>query len=500
MKKNIIKETTQDCLDFVLTNYGSLDYLFSFLQDAGYTSYMDFYSDSRSTIPLELPVNDITRLYRQRGIVISSINGDILVPNIVYNNDLESKTVILGSFDQSFDNSFDVQTETITRVGHEGMTVYIQFSFTNSGNKDDYAIGTVSFTDFSTVSFNRLIPAGETVQLSIPFVNVQAGVKQVVLTSSEFTQTIFITVLGNAIYNYNNDLQLVLSEDIDIGWSVTNSGTSAGIYTTNLEMSYNGVTTIIPFVASINIGQDYSFTYSVKNPTSGHYSFTVSGQTVSTDVAQLVPTIQYNNNLTILPINPVEKDIISVNFSITNTGNTGYTNGYIKYSSADQETVKPYGPILIHGGETIQIQKTFQVFGGSKIIILSGDISDTKSFTVTVPSNTTYKGFFWVENNSNTTVVYDQPVPTFLNNQTVYFKVNIKDNSGLPVTKRLSILSNIDFATTGVYDQNLTFTTDTTVVAPYVLDVSTGRFKIGENTADVYIEGVKISQIKYNIV
>lgn len=500
---NIIKYKEQDVIDFVVTNYGSVEYFKQFLNDMGYNSYMDYYSDTRKTLKLEPLDNEVVNTYRQNSIVTSSIIDTNFQPDILFNNDLMSKTIIGGSFDSSFDHSFDVNTLETIQIGYEGMTAYITFSYTNNGIVSGIASGTLTFTGYSPITFNELIPAGETKVFTYTYTNVQAGIKYVTVSG----MTIILEVLGKSNFVSNEDLHISPSaatyydgDLIDVIWSIDNDGSSSGVYSGIFQWTINGEQFSQSYMVNILAGGTYTFSKSF-TLVQGIYNFiSTSGQTLSLTVQQsiVLPNIVYNSDLTIIPLYPANNTYVTAKWSVTNTGANGYTSGYIQYYNDDQLNNKQWtsSPTPIANGQTIQFSKTFRVFGGLRHFKLTGDANHEFTFFASVTG--AYKDAMCLSTDYTNIMFYNQPVETLPLGTTRVLKVRLLEPNGIRTVSRIQMIVNsessflVDYTTPSYFDQFF-FLENIQLNAP-------NGFEVGFNMITFYLDNQYAGQLEINLV
>jgi len=236
------KYPNMNVLDFVLTHYGSIDSLFQFLKDAGYSSSDEFYNDYRSIKLPQISSNAIINYFISNNIIVGTDDQSSYFSNLVYNDDLTFKSVILGDYNADFSNDFDIEDGlTVIVVGYEGMNLNVEFSISNTGNQRASADGTVTLDNGIspiTKNFEGIIAGDDRTVFNIQFDNLSYGVYTVTIDSTNplISDSETIGVLGKPVFQNNNNLAIqggdpvVVGEYLTLEWSITNIGNRAGYY------------------------------------------------------------------------------------------------------------------------------------------------------------------------------------------------------------------------------------------------------------------------------
>lgn len=236
------KYPNQNILDFVLTQYGSIDYLFDFLNDANLNSTDEYYNSNRNFRLPTIPVNAINSYFNQNGIIVATDDDSQYFTELSYNNDLTFKSFIFGDYNNDFNDDFDIEEGvTVVVVGYQGMTLTVEFSITNKGNLSATFNGSLVLDDgigIVSKSISETVLANSTKVIKTDFTNLQYGLYDITLNSSNpvIAHTKSFGVLGKPIFTYNNDLSIVESAPYTIGqtitmqWSITNTGNRDGFY------------------------------------------------------------------------------------------------------------------------------------------------------------------------------------------------------------------------------------------------------------------------------
>jgi hypothetical protein len=262
------KYNNQNILDFVISNYGSVDYLFQFMEDSNLINSDDFYTDVRNfKLPI-IPLNATTDYFNKNGIIVATDNDSDYSSELSYNNDLTFKTFVFGDFNNDFSDDFDIEEGvTVVVVGYQGMTLTVEFSINNSGNLSTEFTGVLSLdngTEIVNKNISERITSNSTKTIKVDFPNLQYGIYDITLTSSNpvINDTKQFGVLGKPIFTYNNDLSIVETSPYSVGqtitmqWSITNSGNKDGFY--QGFSRYNNVYTDINEL--INVSETKVFT------------------------------------------------------------------------------------------------------------------------------------------------------------------------------------------------------------------------------------------------
>lgn len=240
------KFSSMNIFDFLLTNYGSVEKIFIFMKEAGYTSYDDFVADSRKTLDINPQPNEVTTFYANKGIVVSSVSPSDYIVSIAYNNDLTPKTELIGDFNNDFNNDFNTTNLVSSIVGYSGMDLYITFSFTNSGSLPYTVNGTATLTGETTQNYSKLVGSNSTETITVVFPAVSVGVKTLTLTG-DATDALVVEVLDAPNFEYNLDLTIdtalpvVSGDTVTVSYSITNNGSNTGTYNTSLFIEQVGV-------------------------------------------------------------------------------------------------------------------------------------------------------------------------------------------------------------------------------------------------------------------
>lgn len=534
MADKYIKYDTQNIIDFTLTNFGSLNNIFSVISQAGYSSYSDFLKDNAKSLTLDIPFNTLAIDYAKKNIIVSSTLPNLGTANLVCGNDLKVKTLVVGDYNDDFNDDFDKTGLDVVVVGYSGMDMYVTWSITNTGDKQGTATPILDVTGFPTRNISQVINAGETYYFSERYLDVPAGDYTISLTSL-CPQSIDVKVLGNAIFESGEDFTLVESEpitggeEINLTWSVDNTGDATGVYegVFSYEVTSNQSGVLItgginepervevPYTVSIDALGTHIFTYTL-TVVEGVYTFySTFGDIINLTVgaSTLIPDIVYNNDLAITPLTNNDGDEVDITWSMTNNGTaSGETNGYLevypanqleKYSWRTIEGLTGDNVITLAPGETKIFTKKIIAYAGDREIRLTGDAIDTLSFSVDFSGVASY--VYWAQFSRLTPTVptFSSVILTKSTTRTLYFFVYLLNNGITPTNVNVKLLDyNYQFGT--VYQ----FANETVVVNPsttmedgtYAVRLGNGTNITGKHKVSLYIDNVFKGDIYFNVV
>jgi len=521
-KEKHIKYPTQNIIDFVISNYGDISYLFKFMDEAGYTNYDDFDNDTSKTLYIEGVDNETTSTYRKESYVVSSISKINNYAQLICNGDLAVKTLVGGDFNDDFNNDFNKDNlETIT-VGYEGMTIYVTWSVTNNGNISGNVNGTLSLTGKDDIIVSGSVPAFSTTTFTYSFGNVSAGLKTITLDGL-CTQTLSIEVLGTVNLVCNADFTLVEAlpiyrgDTIHLTWSVTNNGTANGLYENGIfKYSYQTFgqeitveKALTPVV--INAGETHTFNEEVTlnqiiiSNGSVIYTFVSSCGQVLTVVAEVpvnIANIVYNNDISLTPLTPQDGDIITVTYSMTNTGGlSGSFTNYLEIYPTDGSLEKVVDTDILNPLQTKVYAHTFTVYACDRSVILSGYSNDSINFNVGY--NGIAKYVFWADFNATNPVtpVYSAPFVTSVPNQAVGIHAFLINSTASPLTTPVSFV--VKFSSGGSYtalNQNFTVPSSTNCSSGLFITSVLALNLLGTHEVQLYINGIYKGSTYYKIV
>lgn len=237
-----IKYPNQTLLDFLINQYGSVDYFFKLMDDANLSHSDDFYLIDRTIkLPLISP-NPINTYFKNNGLV--TVTGDLfnLTSNLIYNNDLTFKSFIFGEYNNDFSNDYTIeQGVQVVVVGYEGMTLTVEFSISNTGDVKDTFIGNLALDNGITIlnkPISKEIYSNTTETIKVDFTDLAYGIYTITLTSSNpvINYSTDFGVLGKQHFTSNNDLSVdtlppySVGDTVTVSWSVINDGNRSGFY------------------------------------------------------------------------------------------------------------------------------------------------------------------------------------------------------------------------------------------------------------------------------
>ena len=516
-----IKYDTQNIIDFTQTNYGSIDRIFDFLAETDYNDYNEFIADTSKTLDLEPAQNNVSDNYIRDFNVVSSILPNEFTANLICNDDLAPKTLVVGDYNNDYNDDYLTTKLIDFVVGYSGMDVYILWSVTNTGSKIGTASGTLAFTGYSNRTISQEIKPNETYHFEEIYEDVPAGIKTVTL-SGNCTQTLVLEVLGNAEFQCNNDFAITEPEPIYSGdtitltWSVDNIGDAAGIYEGTFYYTIQSLLGEPPTTEEIE--------YSVNIPASGTYNFSeeitvnndvytftsTCGQIINLNVIPTVlePNLDYNNDLAISPTNPSDGDLITVTWSITNNGTgDGIASGYMEYYPAVNYTKFSYQDIAgevitIAPTETYTFSKQINVQGGERQILLTGNAIDTLDFTVSYNSIIEYAFWGSTENTIPTEPIYSQQPITVRRNNSAYFKVWLLNPNLATQTKtvKLQFVNGNSGFIYNFYNNDVSIPYSATVADGTYVGSGMNSNIAGTHLIKLYLDNVYRSSIQYKII
>jgi len=516
---NYNKYSTQNFLDFILTCSGSIENIFDIMGQLNYTSYNDFIPET-AYVDLTITDNIVSDYNNINNNVISSILPQNLSGNIVCNGDLRPKTLVVGDYNNDYNDDFDTTRLIDLIVGYSGMDLYLLWSVTNDGNQAITYNGVLVVTGHSNRTISQSIEPGETYNFQEIYTSLVANTYAVILTG-DCVQSISVEVLGSANMVCNDDFVIDdttpnANETVTLTWSITNTGDAAGLYTGQFEYTgtilgggfiSNNIHEIIKYNITIVAGGTHTFSEQV-TVREGNYTFISSCKDrINTLVspAVLIPIMTYNSDLAIVPTPTNDEDTITVTWSITNTGTaSGYPNGYIEYYPDDNLNKKSWNttPTLLDPSQTRTFTKQYKVYVGDRQIRLTGDAIDTLMFSVNTTGVSKY--VFWAQKTSGiaTRPVFSSREITKRQINSIYFYVYIINSSASPQTVNIKLQDYSYDTTTKIEFWNKD------KLVPVSIDFDNGTYISGiENNSNIlnkhkvslYIDNVFKGDIYYNV-
>ena len=248
-------------LDFVLQHYGTIDSLYDFYKEVGFENSSEFYNDVRAYNLNDIKKNSINQYFESNGIGIASDNIATYNAELICNNDMTFKSIIIGEYNNDYNDDYNIDSEIVAIiVGYEGMTLTVEWSITNIGNKSGNVSGTVSLGGGLDEDWSGTVLPNSTSTFSVDFINLAEGSYTVTL-SGGCIQVETILVLGTPVFQCNDDLAITevapytIGQTITFTWSVTNTGTSSGYY--QAYASY--INDIFEYNVLITSGETYQF-------------------------------------------------------------------------------------------------------------------------------------------------------------------------------------------------------------------------------------------------
>lgn len=205
-----LKYPNQTQLDYVLTHYGSINYLFDFWREMDFTNSDDYYDDKKSYKLNTIAKNKINSYFTDNQKVVSTDNHNNYYADLVCNNDMEFKSVIQGDYSDSYSIDYNIDSGLVAIVvGYEGMTLTVEWSITNNGSLKGLSSGTIELTGLPIQNWSKEVLPNSTTKFSASFINLAEGAYTVTLGGS-CVQTKTILVLGTPVFQCNNDLSVVI--------------------------------------------------------------------------------------------------------------------------------------------------------------------------------------------------------------------------------------------------------------------------------------------------
>jgi len=496
------KYTGMNIIDFVISYYGSLSYLDQFMQSQNYANYSDFYSDNKQFYYISIDDNFFYSNYKP---VISMSIDDNIEAIFEYNNDLASKTVITGDFNSDFNSDFDINTFENVVVGFEGMNLYITWSVSNKGMKNDSITYEIQMTGYPLRTITQEVAGNSTFNFETVFENVTSGTKTITVSSVYSTQTININVLPKAIFTSNDDFaitEVAPYEDgdvINLTWSITNTGTANGIYNGIFRWSdNNGILYENEYIVPIDLNDTAILTKQL-TLSSGLYTFySTEDELININVQPNsdVLIFTYNNNLRLFNTNLVERTGNSLLWSITNTSTiAGYLNGYLVIEDTDQKYMKSFSEIkgvaniLVQPNETVTFTHAFTPYASMTKATLVG----YGTLNLSVVKTQISKNLLWLSSSNGFALVPNQEILNLTAGSNTFVNVNIANYSNS--NKTVNVKFELD-------DVNILSQTNETILPldDYTKSISVAINSIGLHYIKVYLDSLYYGIVYINII